>query len=126
MSHRITYSSEEGVIEVTVQGDFFLNEAKEIITETAQIAKEYDCFLVLNDMREATVKLSTVEIYEYPKTLAAIFASSGLNVHKLKRAIVAKKDLNDYNFFEDVASNRSQSVKYFFDTDEARKWLYEK
>jgi len=126
MSHTIIYNSEESVIEVKVQGDLFLSEAKEFITEAAQIAKEHGCFLILNDMREATVKLSMVEIYEMPKMIVAIFALSGLNAYKLKRAFVAIKDMKDYGFFETVTLNRSQSAKYFFDMDEARKWLFEK
>lgn len=114
------------MIEIKVQGDFFLSVAKELITEAAQIATEHDCFLVLNDMRGATVKLSMLEIYELPKTLRNIFASLGLNVHKLRQALVVKKDLKDFDFYETVTVNRSQHVKYFLDMNEARKWLFEK
>jgi len=126
VSHTIIYNSEESVIEIKVQGDFFLNEAKEIFTEAAQVAKAQNCFLVLNDMREATVKLSMIEIYEMPKMIAAIFALLGLNVYKVKRALVVTKDLKIYGFFETVTLNRSQRAKYFFDMDEARKWLFGK
>ena len=123
MSHTIIYNLEEHVVEVTIQGDFSLSETKEIIAETIQIAKEQNCFLVLTDMREATMKLSMVEIYEFPKMLTAIFTSSGLSSYKLKRAFVAQKNLKEYIFFETVTLNRSQSIKYFFDMDKARKWL---
>lgn len=126
MSHTIIYNSEEHMIEIKVQGDFFLSEAREISTETAQIVKEHDCFLILNDMREAMVKLSIAEVYNFPKILAALLASSGVDVHKMKRALVVKKDLKDYAFFETVTLNRAQSTKVFFDIDEARKWLPEK
>ena len=126
MSHTITYNAEERIIEIKVQGDFSLREAKEVFTEAMQVVKAQNCFLVLNDMREAKIKLSTLEIYKLPKSLAAKVDSSGFSVHQLKRALVVKKDLKDYKFFEDVSSNRSQSVKYFFDVDEARKWLSEK
>ena len=123
MSHTITYNSEERIIEIKVQGDFSLSEAKEMFTEAVQVVKAQNCFLVLNDMREAKMKLSMLEIYELPKMLAVKVDSLGFSVHKLKRALVVKKDLKGYGFFEDVASNRAQSVKYFFDIDEARKWL---
>ncbi len=126
MSHTIIYNSEERVIEIKVQGDFFLNEAKEIFTEAAQVVKAQNCFLVLNDMREATVKLSMIEIYEMPKMIAVIFALLGLNVYKVKRALVVTKDLKIYGFFETVTLNRSQRAKYFVDMDEARKWLFGK
>ena len=111
------------MIEIKVQGDFFLTEAREIITEAVQVVKAQNCFLVLNDMRETTIKLSFLEIYELPKTLRDIFSSSGLNVHKLKQALVVKKDLKDFDFYETVTVNRGQSVRYFFDMDEARQWL---
>ncbi len=125
MSHTIIYNSEERIIEIKVQGDFSLSEAKEMFAEAVQVVKAQNCFLVLNDMREATMKLSMVEIYKLPKTLAVKVDALGFSVHKLKRALVVKKDLKGYRFFEDVASNRAQSVKYFFDMNEARKWLLE-
>ena len=123
MPHAIMYNPEEHVIEIKVQEDLTLNKVKEIISEAIQVAKVQNCFLILNDMREATVKLSTVEIYELPKIIPDIFASSGLNVHQFKRALVAAKDLNDYKFFETVTLNHAQNAKFFTDIDKARKWL---
>jgi hypothetical protein len=72
MPHTIIYNSEERIIEIMVEGNFSLNEAKEVFIEAVQVLKAQNCFLVLNDMREATMKLSMLEIYELPKRLAAI------------------------------------------------------
>src|SRR5215204_967454 len=99
MSHTVVYNSEEQIIEIKVQGDLSLNAVKEIMTEAAQIAKAQACFLVLNDMREATMKLDMTEIYQLPKILTDIFTSFELNVYKLKRALVAANDLKDYSFY---------------------------
>ena len=126
MSHTVMYNSEERIIEIKIQGDLFLNEVKEIATEVAQTTKAQNCFLSLHDMREATVKLSMLEIYGLPKILTDIYASFELSVYKAKRALVAANGLKDYSFFENVASNRALHVKYFLDMDEARKWLFEK
>jgi len=126
MPHTIIYNSEERVIEIKIHGNISFREMKEIITEAAQTVKAENCFLVLNDMREASLKLSMLEIYQLPKILTDIFAALELNAYKLKRALVAANGLKDYSFFETVASNRSQHVKYFLDMDEARKWLFEK
>jgi ribosomal protein L7/L12 len=123
MSHTITYNAEERIIEIKVQGDFSLSEAKEMCTEAVQVVKAQNCFLVLTDMREAIVNLSILEIYELPKTLRDMFASSGLSVYKVKQALVITKDSKEHSFFETVTLNRSQSIRYFFDTDEARQWL---
>jgi len=80
-------------------------------------------FLILNDMREAVMKLSTLEIYELPKLMSEASASSGLKMYNIKRAFVAATDLDDYKFFETVTANRGQYAKLFFDIDEAKKWL---
>jgi len=107
MSHTILYNSESQVIEINIQGDLTLNVAEEIISEVMWVAKEHNCFLILNDMRGATLKLSTMAIHGLPKIMSDILTSSGLSVYKFKRAIVAAKDLNDYGFFKTVTVNRS-------------------
>ena len=126
MSHTVIYNSAEHLIEIKVQGDFFLSEAKEMTTNVAQIAKAQNCLLVLNDMREATVKLDMLEIYQLPKIISDIYASFEISVHKVKRAQVVANDLKDYSFYENVSVNRSQQVRYFLDINEAKKWLFEK
>ncbi|NOT05352.1 MAG: hypothetical protein HOP27_12205 [Anaerolineales bacterium] len=123
MPHTIIHNSEADVIEIKIQGDLTLSVVKEIVSEAIHVAKEQNCFLILNDMSEATIKLSTFEIYDVPKIMSDMVASSGLNMYKLKRAFVAAKDLKDYKFFETVTVNRAQRAKFFFDIDEARKWL---
>ncbi len=126
MPHSIAYNSDASVIEIKVQGDFFLSEAKEMVSEAMEVAKEQNCFLLLCDLRAATVKLSTFEIYQLPNVVSEKSASLGLHPHKLKRAFVATNDLKDYDFFETVTVNRGQSAKVFRDVDEAKKWLLEK
>ena len=123
MPHTIIYNSESHVIEMTVQGELTMKEAKEITLEASKIAKEQNCFVYFSDYREATVKLSTLEVYELPKIISDILASSGLNVHKFKRAFVVARDLKVYEFFENVTVNRGQNVRVFYDVDEAKRWL---
>ncbi len=113
MPHEIFYNSEARVIEIKLQVDMTLSEGKEIIFESLQMIKEKNCFFNLNDLREATVKLSTVEIYELPKIIMDIFTSARLSVYKLKRALVVARELEDSRFFETVSLNRGQSIKLF-------------
>jgi len=82
--------------------------------------------LLLNDYREAKVKLSTLEIYEAPKIYADIFALSGLSIYNITRALVVAEDLRDYLFFETVSFNLGQHAKVFKDITEAREWLLSK
>ncbi len=126
MSHTIIYNPETYTIEMEIQGDLTLNEIKEIFAELALIVKEKNCTLLLNDYRDATVRLSTMEIYGLPKIISEIYAASGINVHQLKRALVVEKSLDDFQFFESVTFNNAQNAKLFYDIDEAKKWLFGK
>ena len=125
MTHTVTYNPELGVIETVAQGNLNLSEAKEIISAITQIAIEKDCFLCLSDYRKATIEMSTLQIYDIPKILSDIVTSFGLPPRKFKRAIIAEKGVNDYQFFETVTLNMGQQAKLFQDMDEARKWLCE-
>ena len=126
MSHTIIYNPETGFVESKMEGIIYFNEIKEIFSEVVQTLKEKEVFLHFADYREAKLSLSTMEIYGLPKMLSDTVAPLGLNVHKLKRAIVIAKDLEDYNFYETVSSNSWQMTKIFQDVDEAKKWLSEK
>ena len=126
MSHTITYNSDLGIVEIKFRENVIWKEVKEILWQSAQIAKEQNCFLFLSDFREATMKLSTLELYEFPKLLSEIFASSEISPHKIKRAFVVANDLENYNFFENVNVNRGYQHKMFQDISEAKKWLLEK
>jgi len=126
MTHTIIYNPETHIIETKVQGNIALDEMKEIFSEAMQIAIEKEVFLFLSDFREATISLSTMNIYDLPKILSDTAAPLGGNVHKFKRAIVTAKDFKDSGFSETVTVNRGQNAKFFHDVDEAKKWLSEK
>jgi hypothetical protein len=126
MSHKVSYNSDLRIIEVKFQGTVTLHEVEEAFPEAVRLAREQNCFLSLSDLRDAAITLSTVELYDLPQKLSALFASSGISDHEIKRALVAEKDLDDYRFFETVTVNRGQRNKIFRDTDEARRWLLEK
>ena len=103
-----------------------MNEAKEIISEAAQIAIEQNVFSFLGDYREAVLKLSTTAIYELPKILSDIFISLGIQPHQLNRVFVAsvvEKDAEGFRFYETVSLNRGQNTRLFHDIEEAKRWL---
>ncbi len=126
MTHLVTYNRELGMIETRAQGKLMLSEAKEIISEIAQIALEQNCFLCLGDYRKATIEMSTLQVYDIPRILSDIVVSFGLHPSKFKRAIIAKESLIDYQFFETVTMNIGQNIRLFQDIDKAKKWLFEK
>ncbi|HMY68446.1 MAG TPA: hypothetical protein PL163_17495, partial [Leptospiraceae bacterium] len=78
-----------------------------------------------NDYRDASVKLSTLEIYELPQMIAKIAASFGTDARRIRRALIVSKESEDYHFYETVSANNSQKEKLFLDPEEARHWLIE-
>ena len=123
MTHTVTYNPGLGIIETIAQGKLTLDEAKEIISEITQMAIEQNCFLCLSDYHEATIDMSTLEIYDIPKVLSNMVTSLGLNPSQFKRAILVEKSFEDFHFFETVTLNAGQNIRLFQDTDEAKKWL---
>ena len=123
MTHTLVYDSEVHILTIKIEGEFRLKEAEEIFSEAAKIILAENCFLLLTDLREATMKLSVIEIYDLPKILLNRLAASEINVYKLKRAYVIAKGSQGYTFHETVMHNQGQKIKGFEDVDEARQWL---
>lgn len=126
MTHTFTYNSDLNILELKIQNTLRLSEIRQMISESVQLVKEHHCFLILSDYREATLELSTVEIYEIPKIIVEVFTASGLYAYKVKRALIIAKDVSDFSFFETITINRAQNAKVFQDFAEAKKWLLEK
>ena len=93
--------------------------------DVVQMAKDRGCFRILNDMREAKLKLSMLELYNLPKVLSEIAATAGLQVYQFKRALITRDDAKLLPFFENVSRNRLQNVRLFHDVESARQWLLE-
>ena len=122
-SYTVTYNAELKIIETTVDGDIDLSVLKEIFTAQAQTSKDSNCNLMINDYRNARIKITVIEIYELPKIIAKIAASFGRSASRTIRALVIPTFKEDYRFYETVTANNSQTEKLFFDIEEAKKWI---
>ena len=122
-SYTVTYNAELKIIETTVDGDIDLSVLKEIFTMQAQTSKDSNCNLMINDYRNARIKITVIEIYELPKIIAKIAASFGRSASRTIRALVIPTFKEDYRFYETVTANNSQTEKLFFDIEEAKKWI---
>ena len=123
MTYSVRYNPTYQIIEAQFQGDLTLQSTEDFAAAILKASKEYDCSLVLNDLREAQLKLSTFEIYDLPKMISKLAMEQGVEIYKLKRAFVGPKGAQNLNFFETVSVNRAQTTRYFLDIYEARNWL---
>lgn len=91
---------------------------KEYSIEVAKTASKHDFRYFLNDLREADVDFSLIEIINIPGILHA----AGLDI-SWRRAIVVSANLENYRFFETAANTRGFNVEVFTDLNEAMNWL---
>ncbi len=119
----VKYDAEADLIVIEVKEVINTSLVRQLSHDAILLAKEHNCFLILNDARKATLSLSTMEIYGLLRLIQEIAAELETQVHRFKRALVVSQDIDDFTFFETVSQNRNQNVTLFRDVDEARKWL---
>lgn len=113
-----------GYIYVIYEGNFDVDGALSLLGGVTYYVKEYSCYRVLSDFRNATMNISTIHIYELPGLLLNRALRVGVSFHDLKRAMVVPAlHFENFRFFETVSFNRMQSIRLFYDMDEAKAWL---
>jgi hypothetical protein len=78
----------------------------------------------LSDFLDASIHLTTLEIFNLPKMVAGQNASQKKKPIQFKRALVIKRSA-DSEFFETVSFNVGLILKVFQDRGKALKWLLE-
>ncbi len=125
MTHTVTFNAELNIVETKVQGDLWPAEAKALTSEIAQAVIQHNCCLCLSDYRQAVLRLSTLDLYEIPKSITKLLKAADIPANKLRRALVVSNKAEDFHFFETVSLNDGQLAKVFQDRDQALSWLYE-
>ena len=123
--HEVTYDENLKIIRIRYCGQLTVADLQRGSQEAAQRIIDCQCQRVLVDSREVDFKLSTLEILDLPETFSTVLAELGLELRKIKRALVVVSLGNDYRFLETVAVNRGYWVKLFDNLDEAEEWLFE-
>ncbi len=124
MSYKVAYNAVSRVIEVKAKGEFTLDQASQMALDISRLAREKKCSRVLSDFLEATIHLTTLEIFNLPKMVAGQYASQQKKPSEIKRALVIERSA-DSEFYETVSVNAGQITKVFKDRDEALRWLLE-
>lgn len=126
MPFTIAYNKEESIIEVKITGKLDHEILKDFSAELTMVVKENNCYRMITDYREALLDFSTLDIFKMPQFLSDVATTSGLELYKLKRALVTSEHWKDFSFYETVSVNRGYNTKVFKDVDEARQWLTQK
>ena len=119
MPYQIEYDQPTGCIRIKVIGELDLALLKAMAQEAGNLAQQYECKRILNDLRLAQPTTSTLEIYTMPKTAE----QSGVNI-RCKRALVVGDRKEAFNFLETAFVLQGHSVRMFLTTEEAEAWLF--
>jgi len=122
MSHQLKFDSELGIVYIHYGGAIYVDSIFKGFSEALIVAESIQSFRILSDFREATLELSTLQIYSLPDTLSACRPGAAPWLHKYRHAILAKIN-DDFRFMQTMLNNRSQIAGLFETLAEAENWL---
>jgi hypothetical protein len=131
MAYKVTYNPDENCVHASIEGEVDLALAQRYAQEIIKQLRAHHRPRVLNDMRKASIKLSTADIYDLPAWIEEACEEAGVNRFS-KRALLVSRDFNDYQFFETVSRNHGHLLEVFADSEKtgifrdiatAREWL---
>lgn len=123
MKFKVSLNESTQIIEARVQSNFDWLLIEQMAPKICKLIKETNTDLLFLDFRKSKVVMSTIKIYETPKKIGEEFAKAGVDIQKMKRAILIKPGQKDFDFLESVTINNAQIFSLFYDEETAMKWL---
>ncbi|MCE9613120.1 MAG: hypothetical protein K8T26_02520 [Lentisphaerae bacterium] len=118
MNYRISYDHERDLIYGSVEGDLDPALVKAMAAEFASIVASTGCRKLLNDLRNARITHSPLDIHSMPR----IIDTQGVSL-VCRRALLISEPSEDFEFLETVSLNFGQQVRLFYNLEAALEWL---
>jgi hypothetical protein len=131
MAYKVEYDADENCVYACIEGVVDSGTAHEYAREIIKHLGGHDCVCLLNDMRKASIRLSTIDLYDLPAWIEEALEDAGVN-RACKRALVVSRDFSNYKFYETVSRNHGHVLEVFADANathifrdkaKAREWL---
>jgi hypothetical protein len=131
MPYKVIYNADEDCVQARIEGVIDLDMVHEYSRALIRQLSAHHCLRLLNDMRKASVRVSTVDIYDLPARIEEAIEDAGVSRTR-RRALIVARDFQDYQFFETVCRNHghlldvfadAQTTSIFRNQSEARAWL---
>ncbi len=122
MSHNLRFDKNSGIVYIRFEGAQRVDTIFRGFSAAIDFAGSIDGIRILSDFREASLELSTLQIYSLPDTLSACRPDSSPWLHKYRHAILAIAD-DDFRFMVTMLNNRSQVAELFESLSAAEIWL---
>jgi hypothetical protein len=131
VSYEVVYNADENCVSARIEGVVDLDAAHEYAREIIKHLSAHRSTCLLNDMRQASIRLSTIDIYDLPAWIEEAAEEAGVS-RACRRALVVSRDFDQYKFYETVSRNHGHLVEVFADAHttgifrdmaHAREWL---
>jgi hypothetical protein len=131
MAYKVSYNPDEDCVHASIEGHVDLALAQQYAKEIIKQLRAHHCLRLRNDMRRASIKLSTMDLYELPAWIEERLEEAGVS-RSCKRALLVSRDFRDYEFYETVSRNHGHLLEVFADaritgifrdTAQANEWL---
>ena len=119
MPFNIEYDAEQGCIYSTFIGDLSMQVVKGYLAALIPVLEKTGCRRVLSDSRNAEIKLSSMDIMQFPKLAQTSPLFTGL-----KRAVLASPGTSGYDLYETLSTIQGQKVRVFETKHDALLWLF--
>ncbi|HEY5621566.1 MAG TPA: hypothetical protein VIR77_03100 [Pontiella sp.] len=118
MPFNIEYDTDPDCIYSTFIGELSMQVVKEYLAALIPVLEKTGCRRVLSDSRNAEIKLSSMDIMQFPKLAqtSPLFAD-------LKRAVLASPGTSGYELYETLSNMQGQKVRVFETKHDAMQWL---
>ena len=113
------YDQEHDCLVGHFTGDMDIQSAELYLKEVVPMTRKHDSKRILNDMRNANIKMGIMDIYKLP----SIVIRDTFDRSWPRAVIVKEKNVKLLHFYETVALNRGIQVKIFTDIEEGIRWL---
>lgn len=121
MSWDLDVVGSEGILQITAHGVMDAGKVRQMAAEAVASGLNHGLNRVLVDSRDMTLEMTTLAIYNLPKTLMEL----GLERTDRVAHVVSPNGPGnrDLEFYETVSRNRGLQVRLFSDQDAALDWL---
>ena len=118
MPFKIEHITDSDYLLVTFTGPITMAVVHAYIDALLPILEESGCHRLLNDSTHAQLRVTTMDILQFPK-----IAETTPLTTELKRAALAPGDTSGYEMYETFSKIQGQEVQVFTDRTEALEWL---
>jgi len=115
MAYQVTYDPEEDCVHASIEGAVDLATVQRYAREITKQLRAHNCLRLRNDMRRASIKLSTMDLYDLPAWIEERLEEAGVS-RSCKRALLVSRDFRDYEFYETVSRNHGHLLEVFADS----------